>query len=71
MKRRFPKKQYGQRWQIETVNSMIKRLLDAALRARTYWSQSREIVLRVLTLNMMILWRIYVFYRAVLTPFFT
>jgi hypothetical protein len=64
MKRRFPKKQYGQRWQIETVNSMIKRLLDAALRARTYWSQSREIVLRVLTLNMMILWRLYVFYRA-------
>src|SRR4029079_4257365 len=47
MKQRFPKRKYGQRWQVETVNSMIKRLLDAALRARTYWSQSREIVLRV------------------------
>ena len=57
MKRWFPKKQYGQRWQVETVNSMIKRLLGAALRARTYWSQSREILLRVLTLNVMILRR--------------
>lgn len=57
MKRRFPRRRYAQRWQVETVNSMIKRLLDAALRARTYWSQSREIVLRVLTLNLMILRR--------------
>ena len=29
---------YTQRWQVETVNSMLKRLLDSALRARTYWS---------------------------------
>jgi hypothetical protein len=64
MKQRFPRRVYGQRWQVETVHSMIKRLLDAALRARTYWSQSREITLRVLTLNLMILWRIRVFYRA-------
>ena len=27
MKQRFDKKQYGQRWQTETVNSMIKRRL--------------------------------------------
>jgi hypothetical protein len=64
MKQRFPKRLYGQRWQVETVNSMIKRLLDAALRARTYWSQSREIVLRVITLNLMILRQRQVFYRA-------
>jgi transposase len=64
MKRWFPKKQYGQRWQVETVNSMIKRLLGAALRARNYRSQSREIVLRVLTLNIMILRRLSLFYRA-------
>jgi Transposase DDE domain len=70
MWRRFPKRQYGQRWQSETVISMVKRLLDAALRARFYWSQSREIILRVLALNLMILRRITVFYRAVLTPFF-
>jgi len=57
MATRFNKKKYGQRWQIETVNSMLKRLLDSALRARHYWSQWREIFLRVLTHNVMILWR--------------
>jgi Transposase DDE domain len=45
---------YGQRWQTETANSMIKRRLGSALRARTYWSQCREIVLRVITHNVMI-----------------
>jgi hypothetical protein len=55
MKTRFNNKKYGQRWQIETVNSMIKRSLGSALRARTYWSQSREITLRVLTHNIMII----------------
>ena len=57
MATRFNKQKYGQRWQVETVNSMLKRLLDSALRARQYWSQSRELVLRVLTHNVMILWR--------------
>ena len=56
MATRFNKKKYGQRWQVETVNSMLKRLLDSALRARHYWSQWREIFLRVLTHNVMILW---------------
>lgn len=68
MARRFDKQKYGQRWQVETVNSMIKRLQDSALRARKRWSQHREIVLRVLTHNIMIL-RKQVFYRAVLTRF--
>lgn len=68
MARRFDKKKYGQRWQVETVNSMIKRMLDSALRARDYWYQHREILLRVLTHNIMILRRM-VFYRAILTPF--
>jgi len=53
--RRFPKKTYGQRWQIETVFSVIKRCLGAALRARTYHSQCREVMLKVLTYNLMIL----------------
>ena len=53
--RRFPAKRYGQRWQIETVFSMLKRLMGSALRARGYHSQCREIVLRVITLNLMIL----------------
>jgi transposase len=58
MKQRFLKKTYGQRWQIETVFSMLKRNLGAALRARTYHRQNREIRLRVLTHNLAILWRI-------------
>ena len=66
MRQRLNKTKYGQRWQIETVNSMFKRLLGSALRARTYWSQCREISLRALTLNIMILLHICteVFYRA-------
>ena len=55
---------YGQRWQVETVNSMIKRTMGSALRARHYWSQSREINLRVLAHNIMILRHKRVFYRA-------
>ena len=56
MRTRFNHQKYGQRWQVETVNSMIKRTMDSALRARTYWSQSRELILRILTHNIMILW---------------
>lgn len=55
MRTHFDAKKYGQRWQVETVNSMIKRSMGSALRGRTYWSQSREISLRVLTHNIMIL----------------
>jgi len=57
MRTRFNKQKYGQRWQVEAVNSMVKRSMGSALRARDYWSQSREIALRVLTHNVMILWR--------------
>lgn len=49
------KKRFGQRWQAETVNSMLKRLLGSALRAVKHWNRYREMVLRVLTLNIMIL----------------
>lgn len=55
MYHRFPRKTYGQRWQIETVFSMLKRNLGSALRARSYHSQNREIRLRVLTHNLGIL----------------
>jgi hypothetical protein len=57
MQRRLHLTRYPQRWQIETVNSMLKRLLGSALRARSYWSQCREILLRTITLNVMILRR--------------
>jgi hypothetical protein len=65
MKQRFArlKRAYGQRWQVETVNSMIKRRLGSALRARVEANQFREIVLRAITHNVMIV-RLQVFYRA-------
>ena len=46
---------YGQRWQVETVNSMIKRNLGSALRARTAVRRRHELLLRVLTHNVMLL----------------
>jgi Transposase DDE domain len=65
MKSRFGrlKRKYGQRWQVETVNSMIKRRLGSALRARLEVNQFREIILRAITHNVMIV-RLRVFYRA-------
>jgi transposase len=70
MQNNFPKSLYGQRWQIETVFSMLKRNLGSALRARHHHSQTREIRLRVLTHNLMIIRHItYVLYRATLSPF--
>jgi hypothetical protein len=46
--------QYGQRWQAETGFSMIKRRLGSGLGERTYPSQCREILLMVLTFNLML-----------------
>ncbi len=46
---------YGQRWQGETVFSMIKRRLATAVQGRSYWSQCRELWLLCLTHNLMIL----------------
>jgi hypothetical protein len=42
---------YGQRWQAETVNSMIKRNYGSALRARTPERREREMLLKVMTHN--------------------
>jgi hypothetical protein len=59
MKRRFARKAdqliYGQRWQSETVNSMMKRNLGSALRATTARRRSKELLLRCVTHNIMIL----------------
>ena len=57
MAEQFDKKTYAQRWQVETVFSMIKRNLGSALRGRSYWSQCRDMMLLVLTHNAMIIWR--------------
>jgi len=45
---------YGQRWQSETVISMIKRRLATAVMALTYWSQCRELWLLAITHNLML-----------------
>jgi len=57
MKQRLNKHygQYGQRWQAETGFSMFKRRLGAAVRARRYGSQCRELLLMAITYNIMLL----------------
>mgnify|MGYP002624332039 FL=1 len=55
MKRTAYRRDYGQRWQVESVFSRHKRLLGAALRARSDASQAREMLLRVLVHNLMLL----------------
>jgi hypothetical protein len=65
MSRRFPHRRYGQRWQAETVMSMIKRNLGSDLSARSYHAQNREMRLFVLVHNLtIVLCVIEVFYRA-------
>lgn len=54
-RRRADQPAYGQRWQSETVNSMIKRNLGSALRAHTAPRRRNELLLRVVTHNIMIL----------------
>ena len=59
MKKRFFRKIYGQRWQVESAFSRHKRLLGAFLRSRNEASQFNECLLRVLTHNLMILWCVF------------
>ena len=69
MRTNFDEENYGQRWQVETVFSMIKRNFGSALRARRYWSQCREMMLLVLTHNIAIILLVKeLFYRAGRTP---
>lgn len=57
MQTRFDTSSYRSRCQVETVVSMIKRRQESFLRSRTYWSQCRDLRLKVLTHNIMILKR--------------
>jgi len=45
---------YGQRWQAETGFSVVKRRLGSAVNGRSYQSQGRELMLFVLTYNLML-----------------
>jgi len=47
---------YGQRWQVETTFSMIKRRLGSAVNARSYWSQCRALMLKAVAHNILILY---------------
>jgi len=51
------RRRYGQRWQIETVISMIKRRLSETLNARSFHRQNRALMLKVITHNLMIVLR--------------
>ena len=53
----FPHTLYRQRRQVESVFSRLKRRLGAALTARQASTQQQELVLRVLTYNLLLLWR--------------
>jgi Transposase DDE domain len=57
MKRRLNKHygSYGQRWQVETGFSMLKRCLADTVQGRSYWSQCRELWLLVITYNILLL----------------
>jgi hypothetical protein len=52
--RKADHKLYGQRWQSETVNSMIKRNMGSALRAKTAQRREEEMMLRAIVHNLMI-----------------
>jgi hypothetical protein len=49
------RRRYGQRWQVETVISMIKRRLGETLAAHSYHRQNRAMLLKVVTHNILIL----------------
>jgi IS5 family transposase len=51
MHEHFPKKHYGIRWHVETVMSMLKRNFGAKVFGKTFRSQSRELMLKILTHN--------------------
>jgi hypothetical protein len=57
-------RRYGQRWQVETVFSVIKRHLGETRAARQHPRQDRAIMLKVITHNVMIVRSNKVFYGA-------
>jgi hypothetical protein len=63
------RRRYGQRWQVETVVSMIKRRLGEGLGARSERRQNQAMMLRAIVHNILILLVHEVFYRARMSPF--
>ena len=72
MRTAFDKKTYGQRWQVETVFSMIKRNFGETINARNDSAQCREMMLLVLTHNIAVLLLVNeLFYRATYERFYS
>ena len=61
---------YGQRWQVETGFSMIKRRISNLVRAHTYGNQRRELLLIALTYNIMLLCAAAAFLQSNPRPLF-
>lgn len=55
MKRRFHRRKYGQRWQVESAISRHKRRLGAALQSHSDAPQERECFLQVVAHDIMLL----------------
>jgi len=53
MKKAFPKERYGQRWQVESSISRLKRRITSSLMSRTWSNQVAEALLIVLTYDLM------------------
>jgi hypothetical protein len=72
MKQRLTKHygSYGQRWQVETSFSMVKRRVSSLVNARYYWTQCRELLLIALTYNLMHLYAAVGFLQSRSDPFF-
>ena len=70
MKRHLKQSRYGQRWQSETVFSMIKRLSGEVVSARSYWRKCRLLLLKVLTHNLSLLAALIGFLLSRSDPFF-
>jgi DDE family transposase len=64
--KRYRDYRFGQRWQIEATVSMIKRNLGAAVAARSFAMQCKEVMLKVLAHNIMLIAAMLreLFYRA-------
>lgn len=58
MRLHFPRKRYGQRWQIESTYSQDKRRFGSQISASSVMGQYREVLLRVLVHNIAILLRL-------------
>jgi DDE family transposase len=69
MRRHLSQSHYGQRWQVETVNSMLKRLSGEVVNARTYWRRCRLLRLKTLTHNIRILKQLIGFLLSRTVPF--